>query len=92
MHGNVWQWVEDCYLDYGPAMRARVQIGAELQKGFRSYPSREEQAGCSKRVVRGGSWADESGSLRSASRLGLSADFQRNVVGFRVGRSLVGPD
>jgi len=54
MHGNVWEWVEDCY-----------------NKTYRSAPtdgSPRTTGSCSHRVLRGGSWLDYPGFLRSAIR------------------------
>jgi formylglycine-generating enzyme required for sulfatase activity len=75
MHGNVWEWVEDCYHDnYSGA----PTDGAPWTEG----------ADCSRRVVRGGSWDDGPQNLRSANRLRLVADSRFNYLGFRVGRTL----
>jgi len=49
---------------------------------------------CSARVIRGGSWddvprsADGNRWLRSTTRLYMGADLRKNVLGFRVGRTL----
>jgi formylglycine-generating enzyme required for sulfatase activity len=74
MHGNVWQWVEDCYAesyDDAPADGSAVRSGD-----------------CSQRVIRGGSWFDIPVVLRSASREGTSAVLRDGNIGFRVGRML----
>jgi formylglycine-generating enzyme required for sulfatase activity len=74
VHGNVWEWVEDCWNDgYGGA----PADGSAWMAGD-----------CSRRVVRGGSWLGNPEGLRSADRVGnLTVDRNRNL-GFRVGRTL----
>jgi formylglycine-generating enzyme required for sulfatase activity len=78
MHGNVWQWIEDCYhADYQGA----PQDGASWVEG----------AECNQRVVRGGSWGNTPKNLRSAHRGGVTTDSGRYNLGFRVGRTLFTP-
>jgi len=75
MHGNVWQWVEDCYND---DYQGAPQDGSAWIEGV----------DCTRRVVRGGSWYSNSPDLRSATRYrNLTADHSY-VQGFRVGRTL----
>jgi len=75
MHGNVWQWVEDCY--------------HEDYKGAPDNGSAWKQdADCSSRVVRGGSWGSNLETLRSASRFGNPSVGRYFTLGFRVGRTL----
>jgi formylglycine-generating enzyme required for sulfatase activity len=77
VHGNVYDWVEDCYYDsYADAP---------------SDGSARVSGDCSRRVVRGGSWYDYPGRLRSAYRDRNAADNRSYLFGFRVGRTLVGP-
>ena len=73
MHGNVWEWVEDCYND--------------SYKGAPTDGSAWESEDCYYRVVRGGAWFRESGSLRSANRVRDPSGNRFNGVGFRVARS-----
>ena len=75
MHGNVWEWVEDCY---------KVGYAGAPTDG-RSVP---DVAGCS-RAVRGGSWYFQPVVLRSAIRYWNSADNRDDFLGFRVSRSVV---
>ena len=78
MHGDVWQWIEDCYHDdYDGA----PQDGSAWIEG----------ADCNQRVVRGGSWHDNPGLLRSASREWYATDNRYDFLGFRVGRTLLPP-
>ena len=55
MHGNVWEWVEDCY-EYSYSA-GQPTDGSAFTKGS-----------CSYRVLRGGSWVNFPGGLRSADR------------------------
>ena len=74
MHGNLWEWVEDCYRhDYNGA----PADGSAWTTGI-----------CSSSVARGGSWFDGPRVLRSASRVGYTAGFRSLGLGIRVGRTL----
>lgn len=73
-HGNVWQWVEDCYQD--------SYSGAPTDGSIRITDI------CNRRVVRGGSWFTIPRRLRSAYRFGLATTYSFNDLGFRVVRSL----
>jgi formylglycine-generating enzyme required for sulfatase activity len=74
MAGNVLQWVQDCYHeDYKEA----PPDGSAWTSGA-----------CSRRVARGGSWAQEPQILRSAARLSGTTAVRANTLGFRVGRTL----
>ncbi len=74
MHGNVWEWVEDCYQDSYKKTPANGEphLGGE----------------CSDRVLRGGSWLSRPSNLRSASRDGNSASGRNCLNGFRVAQDL----
>ncbi len=74
MHGNVAEWVEDCW--------------NESYVGAPSDGSAWRQGDCSRRVSRGGSWEDYDWFLRSASRVGPGAGRRDNDYGFRVARSV----
>ncbi len=74
MHGNVWEWTEDCWhnsYNGAPANGSAWTTGGN----------------CRVRVLRGGSW-DGPGLLRSASRSELTTVDRSNSVGFRVARTL----
>ena len=73
MHGNVWEWVQDCYGDYENAP---------------NDGSAAEREGCSDRVLRGGSWLDVPRYLRSASRSRYFSGSRIRLNGFRVARTL----
>ena len=75
MHGNVWEWVEDCRHDSylgTPSDGSAWTTGGE----------------CSKRVLRGGSWINVPRVLRSADRNWSSTGNRYISVGFRVSRTL----
>jgi len=74
MHGNVWEWTEDCYHDN--YKNAPIDGSA--------WVSGE----CSFRVLRGGSWFDTPWYLRSANRTGFYATYRIYDVGFRLARNL----
>ena len=74
MHGNVWEWVEDCW--HGSYSGAPGN-GKAWTTGS-----------CVDRVLRGGSWINDPRSLRSANRDGFRPGIRYNIVGFRVARSL----
>jgi len=75
MHGNVWEWVEDCYLG--------TYQGAPADGTARNSPS------CASRVLRGGSWDYEADEIRSSVRYKLSPKtFPNDEAGLRVARSL----
>ena len=76
MHGNVWEWIADCYA--GNYMGAPTDGSAAL-----------DVPNC-QRVMRGGSWIDSPRVLRSAAR-GHVPDYTRFIYrGFRVARVLAG--
>lgn len=75
MHGNVWEWVEDCYAD-------------NYSSGQPSNGAAFTQGNCSDRVNRGGSWDSGPLDLRSAYRDGDSPALRNYEVGFRVARTL----
>lgn len=73
MHGNVSEWTEDCY--------------HEKYDGAPPDGSAWTAGDCTSRVVRGGSWLNNPGDLRSANRSRLPANHRSDAVGFRVGRT-----
>lgn len=77
MHGNVLEWVEDCYAD--------SYVDAPTD-GTPNKGACKEQS--SSRVLRGGSWNGLPGYLRSAVRYYNQPVVRNNGIGFRVGRTL----
>lgn len=74
MHGNVDEWVQDCYSDN---YQGAPEDGSAMLSGD-----------CSYRVMRGGSWFDLARLTRSSSRYRNPADTARNTWGFRVALDL----
>ncbi len=74
MHGNLWEWVEDCYENnYNNA----PSNGSALT-GSNSC----------RRVLRGGSWDNGPEDLRSSYRNGSTTDSRFDFYGFRIARTL----
>ena len=74
VHGNVWEWVEDCWND--------------SYNGAPSNGSAWESGECVERVLRGGSWFLIPRYLRSAYRYRNTTGFRYLSAGFRVARTL----
>jgi formylglycine-generating enzyme required for sulfatase activity len=74
MHGNVRQWVEDCF----HASYAGAPTDGSAWKG----------GDCAARVQRGGAWGYRPANLRSAYRDGIEPALRRSFTGFRVARTL----
>jgi len=74
VHGNVWEWTEDCWNDTntGNPGDGRARTSGD----------------CSRRVVRGGSWGYFPQFLRSANREGDTPDDRSDSFGFRLARTL----
>ena len=70
MHGNVWEWVQDCWND--------SYVGAPSDSS--SWTSGD----CSLRVRRGGSWYNGPSDVRSANRYRTSRSEHGNLIGFRL--------
>ena len=80
VHGNVWDWTEDCFhVDY-----AEGRLNGGPPGDGAAWTSDD----CSLRVVRGGSWVVGPQSLRAASRSGYTTDDRRAGDGVRVARTL----
>lgn len=73
MHGNVWEWVQDCWHDN--------YDGAPADAGV--FPGGD----CNHRVVRGGGWDSAPAYLHAAERGSLQAGLHDINVGFRLARS-----
>ncbi|WP_222620635.1 formylglycine-generating enzyme family protein [Sphaerospermopsis sp. LEGE 00249] len=69
MHGNVWEWCEDDWVDnYNNAPKYGNAVTSQSRYN----------------VLRGGSWYDYPSNCRSASRSNLSPDLSYNHYGFRL--------
>ncbi|MDO9311236.1 MAG: SUMF1/EgtB/PvdO family nonheme iron enzyme [Nitrosomonas sp.] len=75
MHGNVWEWTQDCWHDN--YHNAPDDGSAWLEK---------DDGECNCRVVRGGSWAYVPQDLRSANRGRIGTDAAKFYLGFRIAR------
>jgi formylglycine-generating enzyme required for sulfatase activity len=73
MHGNVAEWVADCWNGN--------HDGAPADGSPRG-------GDCARRVVKGGAWYFEPAAARAAARGSYPADKRLNVVGFRVAREI----
>ena len=74
VHGDVWEWTEDCYHDsyvVAPSDGSAFII-----------------SDCSTRVLRGGSWVNVPRHLRAADRDWGAPGYRINYLGFRLGRTL----
>jgi formylglycine-generating enzyme required for sulfatase activity len=76
VHGNVEEWVEDCYL-HKDGYRGAPTDGAAVTSNK-----------CESRVVRGGSWIHSPQLLRSANRSWTGPADRNKFLGFRVVRML----
>ena len=70
MHGNVWEWTEDCWND--------------SYAGAPSDGRAWELGNCGRRVIRGGSWLDLPRFLRSAYRDRYTRSSRYGLIGFRL--------
>ena len=76
VHGNVGEWVEDCWHD--------SYSGAPVDGS--AWVSGDD---CGLRVLRGGSWSNIPWLLRSAVRVRYPPEVRINKFGFRVARTLI---
>jgi formylglycine-generating enzyme required for sulfatase activity len=74
VHGNVWEWTEDCWNDN--------------YKGAPADGNSWSSGTCGAHILRGGSWNDYPMYVRSALRSGFASGFLSYDGGFRVARSL----
>ncbi len=72
VHGNVWEWVEDCWNDNYKGAPA---------DGFPWLTGN-----CASRALRGGSWNSYARSMRAASRRARGREGRYNITGFRCAR------
>jgi hypothetical protein len=75
MHGNSWEWVEDCW----------TPIASEIPTDGSAF---SRLGNCEVGVMRGGSWAAGRGKVRSATRAPVKAAAHYHHIGFRVALSL----
>jgi formylglycine-generating enzyme required for sulfatase activity len=75
VHGNVWEWVEDCWT-------------ADPSKIPTDGSAFSNTGTCEMGVVRGGAWVTRPQRTRSAFRLGLPINRRLQPVGFRIALTL----
>jgi formylglycine-generating enzyme required for sulfatase activity len=73
MSGNVWEWCQDWYGDYSASNMTTPTEPSVLYAAYR--------------VLRGGSWINNSNNCRSSTRNNLDPDSRYGYVGFRVART-----
>ena len=66
VHGNVWEWVQDC----GGGSYARASTDGRASESLR----------CDTRILRGGSWASEPSVLRTAERFAIEHGYEDALV------------
>jgi formylglycine-generating enzyme required for sulfatase activity len=74
MHGNVWEWVGDCWNDNYDSAPTNGKV---WKNGL-----------CSQRVLRGGSWNAGTSTMRSSTRGSGESGGRDSDIGFRVARDL----
>ncbi|CAN0601586.1 unnamed protein product, partial [Ectocarpus sp. 12 AP-2014] len=68
--GNLWEWAADCW--------------HPSHEGARSDGKARTKGECESRALRGGSWDDPLGNLRSAYRVGIPAKRRQANIGIRI--------
>lgn len=71
MAGNVWEWVEDCWVEN--------YAGAPEDQSPRTYTGK-----CGNYTIRGGGWISKDKQITVTSRLGVWGETRSNYVGFRL--------
>ena len=74
MHGNVWEWVEDCWNN---SHSGRPADGSAWTAGD-----------CTRRVLRGGAWSSVPHNLTALVRTRVATGIRNDSFGFRVARAL----
>lgn len=74
MHGNVYEWVEDCW--------------NEDHSGAIGDGSARTDGNCKFRVMKGGSWVTHGYQTRAAARIRYVTDYRYDDYGIRIARTL----
>jgi formylglycine-generating enzyme required for sulfatase activity/uncharacterized caspase-like protein len=74
VHGNVWEWVQDCW---NGSYNGAPTNGSAWTTGD-----------CGRRVLRGGGWGSRPGDLRAARRSHDTTGHRAYELGFRLARTL----
>lgn len=96
MAGDVWQWVQDCYVssyegDFGAVAADGAPPTLDACASELGSPGHGPGSGLTReppRVLRGGSWRDGQDAVRSASRHKDDPRAQQDNYGFRVARTI----
>jgi formylglycine-generating enzyme required for sulfatase activity len=98
MHGNVMQWVEDCFSStYAglPADGSAYTVATPIKvTGYFASIVKNGESSCSYRMLRGGDWGDTPAMIRSASRNQAPAQgktletYRSSGLGIRVARDV----
>jgi hypothetical protein len=73
MHGNVWEWCQDEFVEYPEGTSIDPVVHQDKKEKDR------------RRVLRGGGWIGNGGSCRSAYRFADAPDDRDDIFGFNVG-------
>jgi len=84
MHGNVLEWCQDWYGEYGEKKLERANGNWLTSTGPRTDPAGPRIG--RDRIVRGGSWFSQAKQCRAASRFSWAPDSKRNFIGLRLVR------
>lgn len=79
VHGNVWEWVADCWSD---------KLTADKTDPTKDLMHGNLMDKTCRRVARGGSWLSAPVALRLSKRIAFAPDHVRPTLGFRVMRVL----
>jgi formylglycine-generating enzyme required for sulfatase activity len=78
MHGNVWEWVEDCW------NASYAEKPEQLKGSDTAWTTQDGEIS----VLRGGSWNSGTPKLRSAFRFRINRDIRYVSYGFRMARTI----
>jgi sulfatase modifying factor 1 len=84
MHGNVWEWCQDHYIDTAYAGYKRPRYGMPIPRAVDPLNEESFNDDGDWRVIRGGSWFTSPTSCRSAIRSYFEANDAAAYLGFRV--------
>ena len=86
MHGNVWEWCQDHYIDTAYAGYKQPRYGEPTPRAVDPVNEESFNDDGDWRVIRGGSWFTSPTSCRSAIRSYFEANDAAAYLGFRVVR------
>ena len=86
MHGNVWEWCQDHYIDTAYAGYKQPRYGEPTPRAVDPVSKESFNDDGDWRVIRGGSWFTSPTSCRSAIRSYFEANAAAAYLGFRVVR------